>query len=105
MQENSYIEWDVKTLTSGDYTVEVDIGNDFYPKYKETIEKDWIKKCLSKGLKFDSPVQAFQAWFRYELETRLTCLPDLGYEEEPNKIKVAVMTLAFNNAEIIKLLR
>ena len=25
-QENNYIYWDVKTLTSGDYTVEVDIG-------------------------------------------------------------------------------
>ena len=32
-QANDYIEWDVKTLTSGDYTVECDFGNDFYPKY------------------------------------------------------------------------
>lgn len=30
MQRNDYIEWDVKTVTSGDYTVEVDIGNHFY---------------------------------------------------------------------------
>ena len=31
-------------------------------------------------------------------------LPDLGYEEEENKIKVAIMTLAFNNYDVIKLL-
>ena len=35
LQEISYIEWDVKTLTSGDYTVEVDIGTDFYQNYKQ----------------------------------------------------------------------
>ena len=47
VQENDYIEWDVKTLTSGDYTVETDIGNDFYPNYKKSVEKDWIKKSLN----------------------------------------------------------
>ena len=35
VEETNYVEWDVKTITSGDYTVEVDIGIDFYPKYKE----------------------------------------------------------------------
>ena len=38
MQEIRYIEWDVKTLTSSDYTVEVDIGNDFYSNYKRLEE-------------------------------------------------------------------
>ena len=37
MQENNYLEWDVKTLTSGDYTVECDIGPYFYPKYEKEI--------------------------------------------------------------------
>ena len=32
-QENDYVYWDLHTLTSGDYTVEVDIGPDFYNKY------------------------------------------------------------------------
>ena len=105
VQENSYIEWDVKTLTSGDYTVEVDLDNDFYPDYRKTIEKDWIKSCIERGLYFDSSVQGFQAWFRHELETRLLRLPDLGYEDEPNLVKVAVMTVAFNNADIIDLLK
>ena len=34
-QENDYVYWDLKTLTSGDYTVEVDIGPDFFAKYEE----------------------------------------------------------------------
>ena len=34
-QENDYVFWDLKTLTSGDYTVEVDIGPDFFAKYED----------------------------------------------------------------------
>ena len=50
-------------------------------------------------------MQAFQAWFRYTIEERLKRLPDLKYEEEPDKIKVAIMTLAFNNADVIEYLK
>ena len=35
MQDNNFIEWEVKTITSGDYTVSVEIDPDFYPDYKE----------------------------------------------------------------------
>ena len=38
-QENEEIAWDVKTITSGDYTVEIDIGTDFYLRYKDDFEK------------------------------------------------------------------
>jgi hypothetical protein len=30
VQQNKYIEWDVKTITAGDYTVEFDIGAEVY---------------------------------------------------------------------------
>lgn len=40
------------------------------------------------------------------MENKLSQLPDLGYEEEPVKeIKVAVTTFAFDNADLINLLR
>ena len=40
IQENNYIEWDVKTITAGDYTIEFDID----PKFFE----DWlVKKYLN----------------------------------------------------------
>ena len=36
MQEFSYVEWDVKTITAGDYTVEFDISPEFF--------EDWLDK-------------------------------------------------------------
>lgn len=40
------------------------------------------------------------------MEERLTNLPDLGYEDPaPERIKIAMITFAFNNSELIKLLR
>ena len=39
------------------------------------------------------------------MESKLTLLPDLGYENEPvAEIKIAATFLAFKNAEIISLL-
>lgn len=59
-QENDYVYWDLHTLTSGDYTVEVDIGPDFYNKYQRDVEDDWLEKCdkglLGKGHQFESSV-------------------------------------------------
>ena len=40
------------------------------------------------------------------MEDRVSQLPDLGYEDEPEEqVKIAVSTLAFDNADIIDLLR
>ena len=30
IQQNDYVEWDIKTITAGDYTIEFDITVDFY---------------------------------------------------------------------------
>ena len=45
LQEINYIEWDIKTLTSGDYTVEVDIGGHFYDNYRRLEQEKWFEKC------------------------------------------------------------
>ena len=39
-QENQYIEWDVKTITSGDYTVEFDIPPEFFERW---VNKQYLK--------------------------------------------------------------
>lgn len=40
------------------------------------------------------------------MEERLTRLPDLGYEEPaPERIRVSMISFAYDNAEIINLLR
>ena len=38
VSENSYVEWDLKTITAGDYTIEFNIDEAFYD--------DWVKKEL-----------------------------------------------------------
>lgn len=35
-QQLSFIDWDVKTITAGDYSCEFDITNETYDKWKET---------------------------------------------------------------------
>ena len=104
IQENNYIEWDLKTLTSGDYTVSVAIDEDFYAKYLKDVEREWLVKCSKEGTKFLSGVQGFQEWFRHEIESRLKRLLNLGFDEESDKVKVAFVTVAFNNSDIIELL-
>lgn len=34
--KNNFVEWDVKTITAGDYTIEFDIEKEFYEKFVET---------------------------------------------------------------------
>lgn len=35
VQMNKYVEWDVKTITAGDYTVEFDISKEVYLQWQE----------------------------------------------------------------------
>ena len=35
VSENGYVEWDVKTMTAGDYTIEFDLDEGFYDAYVE----------------------------------------------------------------------
>jgi len=32
-QENNYVEWDIKTITAGDYAIEFDIDPEFFQDY------------------------------------------------------------------------
>jgi hypothetical protein len=41
-----------------------------------------------------------------ELSTRLSAMPDMGYEDEPpERINIALITFAFDNGEMINLLK
>lgn len=43
-QENNYVEWDVKTITAGDYAIEFDITPEFYDDYDKLGERErWIE--------------------------------------------------------------
>jgi len=103
IQQNMFIEWDVKTITAGDYTIEFDIEPEFFKKWvNTTYAKFCVKQNQEKKIKYVSRVEAFRDWFQQEMETRVSEMPDLGYEDQPvEQIKIAVTTFAFRNADMI----
>ena len=124
IQENNYIEWDLKTITSADYTIEFDLDPLFFQTWVEKESHQWLQKQhtfykqkVFKGgasievhdeqsKEYTSKVEAFRDWITYEMEQRLDELPDLGFEDEPvEHVKVALTTFAFKNADIINLLK
>ena len=96
--KNNFVEWDVKTVTSGDYSVEFDISKEFYDKFMEVHGHE---KEVGQPM-----IVHFRKWITEGIENRLSQMPDLGFEDEPvTEIKVAVTQFAFNNAELIELLK
>ena len=96
------MNWDAKTKTAGDYTVEFKLPEGFYNKWITLWSEYWITHSQKKYL---SLVEAFRDWLKVEIEKRLDCMPDLGFEDEPvDHVKVAMTTFAFENHEVIKLL-
>lgn len=63
-QENNYVEWDVKTITAGDYAIEFDIEPTFFEDFLKKEYNNWVEKCASQEppMHFLSRVQAFQSW-------------------------------------------
>ena len=47
VQINNYVEWDVKTITAGDFTIEFDIEPSFFEDYLTKIEAGWHEKCAA----------------------------------------------------------
>lgn len=41
IQENKYIEWDLKTITSGDYTVEFSLDPALFQTWEDTQMDAW----------------------------------------------------------------
>ena len=63
-QENNYVEWDVKTITAGDYAIEFDIFPEFFEDYVKLEHNKWVEKSAcpedgSEPIHFKSKVQAF----------------------------------------------
>lgn len=95
--KHSFVEWDVKTITAGDYSCELEISDTMW----EVFLKHRYNPSLGK-----TKIVAFRDFLQTELEERLTRLPDLGYEDEaPEKINIAMITFAFENEALINLLR
>ena len=73
VQKLKYIDFDVKTITAGDYTVEFNLDEDMYDYFLQNYFDltNPITECAQ-----------FKLFVQIELEKRLSAMPDLGYEEE-----------------------
>lgn len=94
--KNNFVEWDVKTITAGDYSVELDISQEMFNNFCD----QHYNSTTSKKTK----VEAFRDHLTAELQRRLSEFPSLGYEET-NDVKIAQLVFAFDNAGAINLLR
>lgn len=98
LSANNYVEWDIKTVTAGDYTIEFDIDEAFWEKFCLTQLRT---KPLGQAI-----IVHFRNWITKEFETKLSACPDLGFEDEPlEHIHIAACNFAFNNAQLINMLK
>lgn len=100
VQKNKAIDFDVKTITAGDYTVEFDISHDTYDKWK---------KHYHKAANPMNEMAQFKLYVQSKIEERVSAMDDLGYDgpTQPGvhkHIKIAQVTFAFYNEDIIKVL-
>ena len=101
VQKNNFLDFDIKTITAGDYSIEFDLDHRIYEKWKSTyyMENNPI-----------SEMAQFKIYIQNILEERISAMNDLGYDgpcENPDekKIKIAQITFAFHNEKIINLLK
>lgn len=102
------LDWDISTITPGDYTLQLEITTDMWEHYlKEHYHKDDLE---SQGV---SSAFALKTYMKKEIERILTnTLKNLrlGANEalkgiKIQEVKIADISFAFNNAELINLLR
>ena len=102
--ENGLLKWDLSTLTADDYTIQFKIKRKFYEAYKQKKKAEWVEQSKLKNREYTSDAQSFKFWLQHEMEVKLKELPYFDMNEE-NNFRIAVSTMTFRNAKIIKLLR
>ena len=69
----NYVDWDVKTITAGDYSVEFDIMKKTYDRWKSRYFDE--RNPMSENAQF-------KLYLQNELEARVNGMPDMGYDEK-----------------------
>lgn len=96
VQKNKFVDYDMKTITAGDYTIEFDIARETY--------EHWKNHYFDKT-NFMTEAAQFRQFIWKELETLCSALPNQGYEPDEEDVKIAQITMAYNNSKIIKMLK
>lgn len=71
LQKTKFVDFDVKTITAGDYTVEFDIEEAIYTEFK----RNYYDPTNPMG-----EIQQFKLYVQIELEKRLNELPNTGVD-------------------------
>jgi hypothetical protein len=72
VEKNMYVDFDVQTVTAGDYTIEFDLKEETYDVFKKTY--------FDKNSPMSEASQ-FRLYIQKELEDRISEFPDLGFDE------------------------
>jgi hypothetical protein len=96
-------EWDVSTVTAGDYTVEFEISEDFFNKWKEDMFDVSKGKSVGESFKTFLKSEIEQQLLSDELKSRLTKSPGKG-DANKERFNIAIIQFAFDNAELIAIL-
>lgn len=73
VEKNMYLDFDIQTITAGDYTVEFDMPPQSYEYFKEVYYKK------------DNPMSElaqFKLYVQEELEQRISKMPDMGFDDD-----------------------
>lgn len=107
MSKLQELDWDIQTITPGDYTIQYEVTD---KAYKWFLASDTYKKDKNRG---QSVGESLKAYIKNELESLLTkkliemrANPDVDTSNiNIQTVKIADIAFAFNNAELINLLR
>ena len=94
-----FVEYDVDTITAGDYSVCFDLEEEAYERFKETYYDEQNPMCENAQ---------FKLYLQNELERRINNMADQGFREEEfrdDPILIAQITFAYENGWIIEKLR
>jgi hypothetical protein len=92
------VEYDVNTVTAGDYTVEMEINKKMWNKFKDS---EYFSGRKADGI---SPGQAFEDYLIDTIQHEMSHLNDGRPEHKKfknEKTTVASVQLAFDNAKVI----
>lgn len=97
VQKTKFVDFDVKTITAGDYTVEFDITDELFDNFSQ----NYYDKTNPMP-----EIAQFKLYLQLELEKRITEMPNLNFDgTEEKHEKIAQITFAYENREVINWLK
>lgn len=98
VQMNKFVDFDVKTITAGDYTLEFELNK----KHFDHFIKNYYDDTNPMG-----EVAQLKLYIQLELEKRFNEMDSLGLDgpaedDMTKKVEIAQITFAYDNAEVIE---